>query len=396
MRLTSPKIYLLLAAYSAAASDVILGNELKVVRYSAQELATMPKESDFVRGSDLSDVLSSKFKEVLVTMTERQSGSNLKTKAVVDASRQISRTAKMKKLSTLAVTPDQLYASRDQSLFFSTISQQYRKALEVNTRKHFPIVEKIRSGMKFNLDLKDPTISIVNRKEIPVIRYGLVETEIIPSKDAIPIASLGSISDVHTEFGSKAQVIYTIDKLSNERARPVFGDGYTEDEEIQHTSLWSRIPSAKINVKIDASDQDAIMADQLGNGSIPGARFSFSQVDGLISTQFIAGGKSPTNKSLIHQIKVPLYGEMSLSRQFDYKMQAINTSALNVLGDSKRPRLNLLFSHKDKRAKGEWIMRKTRSELSLVAEPRQGWTPSLNNSLGRAGDRLSVSFNKSF
>jgi hypothetical protein len=387
---TLSAILWMVLSQSTFAADMI------TVRYSAEDLANMPKQSDFIKTSDLADVLSSKFKDIIVTMTSRQSGSNVKTKAFVESSQQLSRAARMKKLSTLAVTPESLQVHTDEKAFFGILSQQYRKAIEVNTRKQFPVIEKIRSGMKFNLDLKHPVKSISRRRDIPEIRYGLVETDIIPSKEAPPIATLGTISDIHHDFGAKAQVIYTIDKLSNNSTRQVFDEFESDQEYVQHTSMWRRLPTPKINIKIDAADADAIMSDQISTGSVPGARFTFTQVDGLMSSQLIAGGRSDIAKSMTHEIKIPVYAEMSICRKFDYKFKPTQTSAVNILGHSHLPKLNITYAHTAKQARGEWVMRTAGSELSVTAEPRQGWTFGSDSPVGRAGDKVSVAYRKSF
>ena len=96
------------------------------------------------------------------------------------------------------------------------------------------------------------------------------------------------------------------------------------------------------------------------------------------------------------ELKAPLYGEMSLARIYDYKMQATHTSALNIFGDSSLPRVNLSYAHKDKKAKGEWIVKKGNFEYSVIAEPRQGWFPDTDQKLGRVGDKVSLNLNKTF
>lgn len=372
------------------------GGEVTVVRYSKSDLANVPKESDFIQTRDLSDLLSSKFKQLMVTITQRQSGSNTATRSVVESWRPYSHAARMKKLSTLALSPDQLYITPNESILRDTLAKQSRKAIEVNVRSHFPIIETIRSGMKFSLDLKNPTKSIPIKREVPVIRYGLVESEIIPAENPVAIAALGSISDIAPEFGSPAKVIYTIDKLPDQTEKPVFATADNGDQILQNTSMWAKLPSTSMNVKVDAADQDAVMSDQVSSGAMPGAKFTITQADGFFSTQFVAGGKSNLKKSMMHQVQAPLYGEMSLARQYDHQMRATQTSALNILGDSRRPRLNLTYVHKERRAKGELVIKNNGADMSVLAEPRQGWKPNGFDKLGQPGDRISFAFSKSF
>jgi len=276
---------------------------------------------------------------------------------------------------------------------------QTRKAAEVQIKGAFPIFEKVRNGLNFNMDILNPGQSIQNKNHVPTIRYGLVEAEIIPSEKAIPIATLGSISDVSPEYSSRAKVIYTIDQITSNPNTPVFNDTqpmHADHSELQSTSVWRKAPSTQVKLKVDAADQDATVSDQIGSGAIPGARFTFTQADSFITTKFVAGGKSDVRKSMTTELKAPLYGEMSLARIYDYKMQATHTSALNIFGDSSLPRVNLSYAHKDKKAKGEWIVRQGNFEYSVIAEPRQGWFPDTDQKLGRVGDKASLNLNKTF
>ncbi len=390
----------ILAALSVAVltANVAFGGELKTIRYSKTEIEKLSKD-DFTHASDLSDVLASKLKLIIITVTQRQSGSNVATRDVVASGLQPSKTTYWKRMATLSTEPESITARGNDVKLRTTLSMQTRKAAEVQIKGAFPIFEKIRNGLNFNMDILNPGQSIQNKNHVPTIRYGLVEAEIIPSEKAIPIATLGSISDVSPEYSSRAKVIYTIDQITSNPNAPVFNDTQptpADHSELQSTSVWRKAPSTQVKLKVDAADQDAAVSDQIGSGSIPGARFTFTQADSFITTKFVAGGKSDARKSMTTELKAPLYGEMSLARIYDYKMQATHTSALNIFGDSSLPRVNLSYAHKDKKAKGEWIVKKGNFEYSVIAEPRQGWFPDTDQKLGRVGDKVSLNLNKTF
>jgi hypothetical protein len=76
-------------------------------------------------------------------------------------------------------------------------------------------------------------------------------------------------------------------------------------------------------------------------------------------------------------------------------MQATQTSALNILGDSSLPRVNVLYANLDKKFKGEWIVKKDRFEYNVTAEPREGFGTS-NNKFGKAGDKVSFGLGTTF
>ncbi len=380
-----------------SAASLAQETTVTTLHYSKSELTKPVKESDFIQTKDLSDIILSQLTQVMVTMTNRQSGNNVKTKEAIDSFRQPSRASAMKKLSTMAVSPETLHSRPKTDGLRLAIGHQYKKAIEVTIHKKIPVIEKIRSGIKYNLDLKNPSLVNKKRKDVPEIRYGLVETDIILPVSSPGLASLGSMPDHFYEFARPAQVVYTIDKLSNDRNRHSLPPLSLGDEEMpRRQSVWSRLPSPQVTVKIDSADKDAAMSDRLGTGSIPGLKFTVAQVDGLFSTQFVADSKTNIQKTLIHQVNVPLYGEMTLSKRYNYKMKELETSATNLLGKSSSPKLNIHYAHTEKKARGEWLVKRDASEFSLIAEPRQGWSLSKPSTLGKAGDRVSINYRQIF
>jgi hypothetical protein len=302
----------------------------------------------------------------------------------------------LRRLSTLAADPEFPGEKGDSDKLRVTLSQQIRKASEVKFREALPILDRLKNGMVFKLDLLNPASAMKKANTTPDIRYGLVETDILPASDSIPVASLGDLSEMESGFARPAKVIYTIDRLDGRENRKVFPESQgVDDSQVQNTSMWSKRPSMKMDIKIDAADQDAAVTDQVGQGSLPGARITMTQADGFISTQFVAGGKS-SKKSLTTELKVPLYGEMSIARKFNYKMQATQTSALNILGDSSLPRVNILYANLDKKFKGEWIVKRDRFEYNVTAEPRQGFGSAGQTKFGKFGDKVSFGLGTAF
>ena len=144
---------------------------------------------------------------------------------------------------------------------------------------------------------------------------------------------------------------------------------------------------------VDAADQNAAVSDSLGKGAAPAARVTVAQVDGFVTTQFATNDASHSRTTTL---KAPLYGEMSIARKYDFKWHATETSALNVLGDSTLPRLNIVYAHKESKARGEWYVKKDRFDYTVTAEPRQGWGSGSQRGLGKAGDKISVGMNSKF
>jgi hypothetical protein len=381
---------------SALASQARAASDQLTIRYTKETLA---KEShkDFIRQTDLADVLSSKLKGLAIAVTARQSGSNVATRDLVASGKELPKMLWLKKISTLAVDPDQLSPRSDEDRLRTNLAAQYRKSVEVQFKNSFPVIERLQRGLNFNLDLTNPSASLRRSNQTPKIRYGLVEADIVPVNGAVPVASSQTFSEMDHEYATPAKVIYTIDRIEGEGRRAVFAqEPVNNDGQLPSTSIWKKRPSSSIKVKIDAADQNTAFSDQLGQGqSLPGMRLTLAQADGLITTHVIAGGAA-SRKTLATEMKAPIYGEMSVGRKFDYRMQPTETSAQNILGDSDLARVNLLYAHTSNKLRGEWIVKRERFEYNVIAEPRQGWGKGAANQLGKVGDKISFGMNTNF
>lgn len=389
-------LWLLGVFSSAVFSSAVFASEPLTIRYTKETLAKeAPRQ--FIRQTDLSDVLSTKLKGLAITLTSRQSGGNVAIRDVVTSGTQVSKKLWLKKLSTLAVDPEQLITRSDENQLRTTLAAQYRKSIEVDFKNSFPIIERMQRGLNFNLDITNPSASLRRDQYIPQIRYGLVEADILPATRAVPVASNHLISEIDHQYATPAKVVYTIDRIDSDGSRAVFRQDTSSDEQhTQNTSLWGKMPSSQIKIKIDAADQNTAMSDQLSQGrALPGMRLTLAQADGLITSQMVAGG-ADSRKTLLTEMKAPVYGEMSIARKFDYKMHPTETSAQNVLGDSRLARVNITYAHPLQKLRGEWIVRHDRFEYNVTAEPRQGWRPGSESQLGKVGDKLSFGMNTSF
>jgi hypothetical protein len=386
---------LLAVTITTTMSTLSFAGELTTVRYSKETLQKHQSEN-FIKATDLSDILASKLNMLAVTVTQRQAGSNSALHSVAAGAPEISKARYLRRLSTLAVDPDSQSARGDTDKLRVTLSQQSRKATEVKFKEAFPVFDRIKNGLVFKLDLARPSSLKPKSNTAPDIRYGLVEADILPASDPIPVAGLGDISDMSSGFARPAKVVYTIDRLDGQENRKVFTETEAgDDAQVQNTSIWNKRPSMKMEVKIDAADQNATVSDQVGQGTIPGARVTLKQADGFVTTQFALGGKS-SKKSMTTELKAPLYGEMSVARKYNHKSQAIQTSALNILGNSSLPRVNIFYANLDKKYKGEWIVKKDRFEYNVTAEPRQGYGSGGDNKFGKVGDKVSFGLGTTF
>jgi hypothetical protein len=373
-----------------------LASELVTVRYTKEALAK-DAPGEFIRQTDLSDVLSSKLKGLALTMTARQGGSNVAILETVKASSELSKSRWLKKLSTLAVSPSELIARGDENRLRSNLAAQYRKSMEINFKQSFPVIERLQRGLNFSLDMSNPGTTLRRNAVHPQIRYGLVESDILPAVKTLPVASSQTLSEMDYEYATPAQVIYTIDRIDHDGPRAVFSEvSMFDNDQMPSSSIWSKMPSSSIKVKIDAADTSTAMSDQVSRaGPIPGMRLTFTQADGLITTQVVASG-ADSRKSMVTEMRAPLYGAMSVARKFNYKMLPTETSAQNILGDAEVALVNVVYTHTSKRFRGEWGVKRNRFEYNVVAEPRQGWGSDQDSQLGKVGDKISLSMNTSF
>lgn len=363
------------------------GAEVRVVQYSKQEL-NAAKEVRFIKSRDFSDIVSENFKNIMITLTNRQSGSNMALRDLVNSAAEPSKSSWQKRQAALASDNDR--SNVNENRLRLTMSQQTRKAAEINFKNAFPIFERIRSGLTFNLDLKKARQA--SASDANHIRYGLVEQDILPSQSPLAVATLGSISDVDHRYTSPAKVIYTIDRLDGVENRRVFADESDESSADAHT-FWRKLPSANMTIKIDAAEGDSTMSDQLAQGAA--AKITISQFDGLVSTQFVTGRQS-FEKTLTTEVKAPLYGSMTLAQKFNSDLTPAETAALNLMGDNTAPHINMLYGHKTKKFKGELTFERSGFKYSVVAEPRAGWAVATDPKLGAAGDKLSLALQKNF
>jgi hypothetical protein len=381
-----------------AFSNQAFAVDLRIEKPSKEDIKAAASPN-FIVSRDLSDVLSSQLKGLAVTITSRQNGTNLKTRDTVASYNQMSQKAWMRKLSTLSFDPDSQKFGGDEDKMRTIMSSQSRKAAEVNFKNSVPLITKFQKGLNFNLDLKGSSTSSKASSSVPEIKYGLVESDIIPGEHQIPIASLGRMDEFDAPFSTPAKVVYTIDKLDGSQSTTVFNtpadtESYTE---IQSTSMWKRIPSHQVKIKIDAADQNNAVTDQVNSNAAPTApamRVTMTQADGFVSTQVTTGKDS--KKSMITELRAPLYGEMSLARKYDYKHKPTETVAQNILGSRHRPLVNIAYVHKTQTSKAEVVVRHKRSEYKVIAEPRNGWSPSGDRSMGKVGDKITLAVVSSF
>lgn len=380
-------------------SSTSFGQAVSVVRYTKEELAASA-HPNFIKTSDLSDLLAGKITMLAVALTKRQGGSNLAVRDVVNTAAQKTKAQYLRGLATLTLDPNSPDVKGDSDKLRVTLSQQTRKTTEVKFKDALPIFERIRKGLSFHFDASGSKSTKAAPAYTPTIRYGLVETDIISNDTPIALASLGSIEEMGSGYARPAKVVYTIDKLDGEQVNSkVFPELAAEinpeigSEKPQNVNMWNKTPSTEFDVTIDAADQNAAVSDSVGQVKAPGARITVTQMDGLVSVQAVS---TDINKSRTITLKAPLYGQMSISRKMNGKFHATETAATNILSDSSLPAVNVVYLHGAKKMRGEFTMKSEKFNYTLIAEPRSGWASNGDYKVKRIGDKISAGLTTSF
>ena len=228
---------------------LVLADNIRIVKYDKEQVR-QDLNRKFIEPNSLGQTIVSKLKEIAVTTTQRQSGNNTAIRDLASRTPGLSKSAWAKQMALLSYDPDNSARRNDDSALMQTLVMQSRKAAEVNLKKSFPIFERFKNGLTFNLSTK-----IILTKPIHNIRYGLIERDILPADNSIPLAGFGSINDIDRAYATPAQVIYTIDRLDAAASPRVFSNS-SDTTLAEPTVRWGRLPSSKLTIKIDSPNND--------------------------------------------------------------------------------------------------------------------------------------------
>jgi hypothetical protein len=278
-------------------------------------------------------------------------------------------------MALLAYDPDNARRRIDDSALMQTLIMQSRKAAEVNLKKSFPIFERFKNGLTFNLNAES-----ISAKHKDVIRYGLIERDILPASNSIPLAGFGGIDDIDHAYATPARVIYTIDRLDGVASHNVFSNP-SESVHNEPTVRWGKLPSSKLTVKIDSPNNDDSITDQISNGGIPGARVTVSK---------------SIEKTLRTEISTPVIINTTLSQKFDEKFKLTDVVAKSTFSGITPSQLNLAYSQATQGVRGEWQINQGRTGYSVQAESSKLIKGVSTGSTSSPIDRISIALQRSF
>ena len=363
-------------------------SDIRIVRYSKEDIQKNSK-SNFVKPENLGDTIITKIKEIAVTTTLRQSPNNTALRDLAASTREMTKSDWARKMASLSYDPDNSRSHINESLMRQTLLTQGQKATELTLKREFPILERFRKGMTLNLNFSGN-----NNLKSQKIRYGLIEKDIIPSSQPIPLAAFGSMNDIDRAYATRAEVIYTIDRLEQSEVRSVFSDSDSSETRFGEKNFnWDRMPKAKFVLKIDGGGQDGSVNDTASSSSPLSLRLKLIQSDGLISSQVIIGNSS-IEKTLLTDISLPLPGGFQLSQRIDHRFQISEVVARGTLKDNLNSRINLGYSRATQNIKGEWLFAHDEVNYGLTAE-----SASVASTVGGGssyGHRFAFALNRHF
>jgi hypothetical protein len=371
-----------------ACPTLILANDVRIVKYDKEQVR-QDLNRKFIEPKSLGQTIVSKFKEIAVTTTQRQSGNNTALRDLASRTPGLSKGAWAKQMALLSYDPDNSARRIDDAALMQTLVMQSRKAAEVNLKKSIPIFERFKNGLTFNLSTQ-----INSAKPINNIRYGLIERDILPANHSIPLAGFGSINDIDRAYATPAHVIYTIDRLDAATSQRVFSNS-SDATVAEPTVRWGRLPSSKLTIKIDSPNNDDSIGDQISNGAIPGARVTVSQFEGLIACQMIVGSTS-IDKTLRTEVSTPVIMNTTLTQKFDDKFKLTDIVAKSTIGGAIPSQLNLAYSQSTQGVRGEWQINQGRTGYSLQAESSKLIKNTITGNTSSPIDRLSIALQRSF
>ena len=383
------KIYPWLAAgmLLAASFTKVIAADVRVVRYSKEDIQKK-SERDFIKPSSLSEVIISKIKEIAVTTTNRQNGNNTALRDLAASNKELTKREWTRKMATLSYDPDQSRRQVNESLMRQTLLAQSQKAVEVTLKREFPIFERFRTGLTFNLNYSKRELN--SQK----IRYGLIERDIIPNRQPIPLAAYGSMDELDRAYATPAHVIYTIDRIDQTEVHSVFPDSDLANESrVDQKFNWDRLPRAKVVLKIDGGGHEGSINEASSQGLPIGLRLKLVQSDGLISSQVIIGDAS-VEKTLLTEVCLPLPGGFKISQKFDHRFSLSEVVARSVLEDKLNSQINLGYSRASQNIRGEWLFVHNRVNYGLSAESSSGSSTADVNSSSKS--RFALAVNKNF
>ncbi|NDE14109.1 hypothetical protein EBZ80_04180 [bacterium] len=316
--------------------------------WKIQELLPPPAVQS-VKSETIGDWSARQGTNVVTRVTKAQSGPNVALREFHDRQGIISNDDQNLRIAALQdVKRAEFQETRELSKY---LMNELGKAIGAHAQENSEFLRKLGQGLSFNLGGRNasPAQSAANNSSV---RYGLVLRDVKPTGKGVHVAALtmdDSYLDRALASRKKAQVDWTIGPISetNNNVFPDLGNDTAALEPVKAQGIFGMRPDLSLTGKV-------IPNFSPDNGGKPSLRLRLEQPQGLYRMETLAGGFP--GKNTVHEIRLPVYRKLTLTRQFDSRMEATKSSVLNVFGFSEvlgQQPLNLHYAHADASLKAE-------------------------------------------
>jgi hypothetical protein len=285
---------------------------------------------------------------VMTKMTSSQSGKNQALKGFFDRQSVVSERDQKIRLAALKDVKQQKF--QEQGELSRYLLNQLGKALGDHARESSEFLRTLGQGLSFKVDGKGVAANNSGSGGNSEVRYGLILKKVKPSGQGVHVAAL-TMDESYLEYAlaskKKAQVDWTIGPIS-ERNENLLFPGIDNPALLdaprapKAQGLFAMRPDFSLRGKIEPN----FNAESAGK---PGFRLRFEQPQGLYRMEMLTGG-GPKRNQLMHEVRLPVYGNFVVMRQLNSTMEATKTSLLNVFGFSEilgQYPLNVHYVHSD-------------------------------------------------
>jgi hypothetical protein len=257
------------------------------------------------------------------------------------------------KLSATGVAPTQ--TESDGVALRTYLGTEMQTALSQKAKGKVTLLNSFNSGMKLDLDLSEAFAKQEEKTAEGELRYGLILEDVTPDPNAPERAA---ISDIHEElqYAGHADVKWSIGPVSEKDKRKLFNvaapaaaaPGKAEQKE----SLWSRLRIPKAAFKGQVRPKNFENITKVDGDNMPEWEVKAGQAEdyyNLIYRTKADGAKINAE----HEFKIPIVGTAAVGRRFDDRFHVIQTSAYDILVDTRLPLVSVHYMNMEQRYKGD-------------------------------------------
>lgn len=330
------------------------------------------KAPDPVQSRGLGEILKEHATALFTRMTQQQSGNNVKMLEFQGQVRELTKEERAMRLDGFAQDDDRKLDSKG---LVSFLRRQSQKAAGEHVKESNELFRKVKNGMAVKFSLGDLFKTKPKNQQLAegTVRYGLLIKDIIPDNKGMARAAVAGSNPQDLQYAGHAEVQWTIGPVYEEKGRKVFNFTEEHSNEEADSSLWSfvskiRVPSPNFSARIEPGSTDEAMAASEGGKAKMPIKATIAQEEGYYTMTYVATG---AKGAAVHDIKIPVAGELAVGRRFNDKFDVIQSSAYNVLVDKRAPIVSVHYLHVEDRFKSEIVSEKPGRRVSLEASKQR-------------------------